>query len=82
LRFNNEKSRQRAKERIRARAASVSELMGRQISWEEAAQALVEGFEHALGWKLTPSELSETELKRAAELESNSYADPGWTQRV
>jgi lipoate-protein ligase A len=82
LRFKDEDARQRAKERIRARAASVSELMGRQISWEQAAQALQEGFKHALGWELAASELSETEFKRANELEASRYADSSWTERV
>lgn len=82
LRFEHEEARNQARERIRSRAASVSELLGRQVSWEQAAQALVKGFEDALGWTFETSQLSDAELKRAAELESSRYSESAWTERL
>ena len=37
---------------------SLSEAAGREVTWDEAAGALVEGFRHELGVRFTESQLS------------------------
>jgi lipoate-protein ligase A len=82
LRFPDEEAREKARVRVRTRAASVSELMGVPVSWEQAAGALIQGFEGALGWKLEESDLSARELERAYEFQVSRYASPLWTERI
>jgi lipoate-protein ligase A len=82
LLFTDEEIRQRAKERVQSRAASVGELLNSEVSWERAADALIRGFEHALGWEFKEISLSKVELDRAAELEKSRYANPQWTERL
>ncbi len=65
-----------------SRAASVDQLADLQVTWARAAQALVRGFEEALGWEFEEHSLTPNELDRAAELERNRYANPDWTQRL
>lgn len=82
LRFADEAARQRARERVLARAASVGQLIHEEIRWEHAAQALIRGFEDALGWEFEPSSLTSAELERASELEDTRYGNQEWTERI
>jgi lipoate-protein ligase A len=82
LRYENEDARRSAKDRVRSRAASVSELLGTQISWERAADAMIRGFEDVLDWRLEETSLSNAELDRAADLKTIRYANSEWNQRV
>jgi len=68
--------------RIRDRATTVSEALGREVGWEEAAQALIAGFAQALHLELEPAELTVEERIWAEELRANKYAHPGWTFRL
>lgn len=82
LQFQEEQSRQRARERIKVRAASLSELAGSKVTWEQAANALRKGFEHALGWHLDEQLPTQAELDRASELKHSRYSNPDWTARI
>jgi lipoate-protein ligase A len=82
LRFNDEQARQSAKRRVLARAATASELLDEQVTWERAARALRRGFEEALGWDLEISDLTDSEHDRAVELETIRYGDAQWTERI
>lgn len=82
LRFQDEETRQKAKERVLLRAASVSELIGSEVTWQQAAQALVRGFEHTLGWDLQEDSLTQSEQAHAVELQRSRYSNPEWTQRI
>lgn len=82
LRFENEAARELAAKRLIERAATVESALGRQVSWETAAQAFVEAFEAQLGLKFERGELSESESRRAEELVKEKYAHPSWTERV
>lgn len=62
-------------------ALSVSELLGRPVSYEELSAAIVQGFARALGVTLTPAELSPAEQADAARLRAEKYATEAWTQR-
>lgn len=82
LHFADEQAREEAKARVRSRAALVSDLVDAVVSWEAAADALVQGFIGALGWELEEADLSDRELERASELQASRYANPHWTRRI
>ncbi len=62
-------------------AMSVSELLGRPVSYEELADAVVRGFAEALGVDLREEALSAEERAVAARLRAEKYATREWTQR-
>lgn len=80
--FEDESARQNAKERLLSRATTVQAVLGVEISWETAAQALVKGFEAELGIQFEDSELTPSEIQRADELVKEKYAHAAWTERI
>ena len=82
LTFDSEVARMAAREQLRARAVTLSEILGRTVGWEEAAQALSQGMAQALEIELTPGALSPAELARRDALEQRTYASETWTARI
>lgn len=82
LKFENEAAREHAARRLLERATTVESALGREVSWETAAQAFVEAFEAQLGLRFERGELSDSESKRAEELVKEKYDHPSWTERV
>ena len=82
LRFPDEAARQSRVERLRSKASTVEELLGRTVAWEEAAGALRDGFAESLGLKFDEGELSRVEADRTDQLVRERYAHPEWTGRV
>ena len=80
--FEDEAARANARAKLRQRAATVEELAGRPISWQEAAEAFVAGFHEALGLDLVPGEIKPSEQSRAEALRAERYAHPAWTRRI
>jgi len=68
--------------RVRARAATVEEALGRAVAWDEAAEALAAGFAEALNLRLEPGTLTDKERDWAEELRVEKYAAEEWTGRV
>jgi len=71
-----------APERVRARAATLESALGRQVEWDEAAEALVVGFSTALNLTFERGELTPEEQSWVAELRDAKYADGTWTWRL
>jgi lipoate-protein ligase A len=82
LRYEDEAARQEAAERVRARAATAADGLGRAPSYAEAAAAFVRGFSEALNIELVEGELSADEEAAAARYEAERYANAGWMERV
>lgn len=82
LRYEGEPERREAGGRLQAKAATVEGVLGRPVSWEEAAQAFETGFRRGIGVELRPGEISAGESERAVALESKRYASAGWTARL
>jgi len=61
------------------RVTNVFKELGRELSVEEVVEALVKGFEGALGVKLVEGELTAHELRLAEELRSK-YASKEWLE--
>jgi lipoate-protein ligase A len=79
--FENESAKQNASKRLLERATTVESALGREVSWETAAQAFVHAFEAQLGLNLERGKLSESESKRTEELVRGKYDHPSWTER-
>jgi lipoate-protein ligase A len=60
-----------------AQAASLQEALGRPVSWDELAEALVSGFVRAWAIEVRPGELTADEEELARRLERECYAGPG-----
>jgi len=65
--------------RVRARAWTLEEALGRAPRWDEAANALVAGFAQALNLVLEPASLTVAERAQAQVLRSQKYATEEWT---
>ena len=81
LAFEDEAAREEARTRVAGRAATLEEALGRAVSFQEAAQAMQEGFARALNLKLQPGRLSAAEQAEAARLRAEKYAADEWTQK-
>ena len=82
LQFGSEGGRTSAAEALRHRAATVEDLLGKPLSWQRAAQALSEGFRHALDLQLELGDPSPAELTRAEELKGERFTNAQWTERM
>jgi len=80
--FPDEAAREKAVQRLLARATTVETVLGREVDWDTAAQAFIRAFEAQLGLSFEEGELSEIELSRAEELVREKYAHPSWTERI
>jgi lipoate-protein ligase A len=79
--FPNEASRKSADQRVLARATTAESILGRPLSWDQAAQAFSAAIAAVLNLKLAPSQLTPAEEERAAELVRKKYGNFGWTGR-
>ena len=82
LTFPSQDERHSAAERLLTRAITVENILGRAISFQQASQCFVCGFERALDLVFEIRDLSDGERQRAAELVAVKYAHPTWTERV
>ncbi len=80
--FADESARRDAADRLLARATTVESVLGREVLWNDAAQAFVWAFETALDLKLEMGSLTDSERGRADELVREKYDHANWTQRV
>jgi len=82
LRFDSETERERVRGRIRERATTVQAVLGRAVTWDEAAHALRQGFAEALYLEFTEAALSPEEQAAAEKLCTEKYAAREWNERV
>jgi len=68
--------------RVRARASTVEGVLGRALSFDEAAEAIARGFTSALNVELAPGDLSPLERAWADELKRTKYATDEWNRRL
>lgn len=70
------------KTRVRARAATVELVLGRAVSFDEAAASVTRGMALALNLELEPGELVPQERAWASELQQTKYATDEWNRRL
>ncbi|MFN2297322.1 MAG: biotin/lipoate A/B protein ligase family protein [Anaerolineales bacterium] len=69
-------------ERIRRRAVTLADLLGREVPWTEAAEAVARGFAETFEIQMQRGELTEQEKTRTGELARRKYGSEEWTGRV
>ena len=80
--FDTEAAREAARTRLRQRAATVGEALGRDVGWQAAATALARGCAEVLNVQWVEAPLSADEAARAAQLREEKYAHPAWNRRL
>jgi lipoate-protein ligase A len=78
LKVPSEKIRDKMIESALERVTSVNRFLGRDVSFEEIKQALIEGFERSFGIELVPGETLEFEEELAARLRAEKYSTKEW----
>ena len=81
LKFQDETQRQETASKLFKRATTIQSILNRTISWQEIADAVIEGFEKTLNIYFSDSKLSVLELKRAEDLVRNKYGNKEWTYK-
>lgn len=76
--FPSQEARARLVRDLERRVVSLSEALGRPVTYEETAAALGEGFAEALDLTFVPGELSEAEQAMAIYLRATKYSTDGW----
>lgn len=64
------------------RATTAEALLGRPVTFTEAAEALAQGFKEALGIDLLLGEITAAELATATSLQNAVYANSQWTGKA
>ncbi|MCS7248030.1 MAG: lipoate--protein ligase family protein [Anaerolineales bacterium] len=82
LNFPDENARLAARERLKAHAATAEQVLGEAISWQQAADAMIQGFELALDLRFVKADLTGFEIARAEELYHEKYTSLGWNHRL
>lgn len=65
-----------------ARACTLEQALGREVSFHEAADALAQGFASALDLRLEPSDLTQDERTLVERLRREQYASDDWNRRI
>lgn len=81
LKFPSRESRKRAKAAFAAKATSIREALGRNVSFLEASEAIALGLQDALGITFVEGDLTPFELETAERLARTKYARLDWHQR-
>jgi lipoate-protein ligase A len=81
LHLGDVEERYRMRADLRNRATTLAMALGREVSFEEAAAALANGFTQTLNLTLSNSQLSSWEINRASELRAEKYAAESWAYR-
>jgi lipoate-protein ligase A len=65
-----------------ARACTLEQALGREVSFHEAADALAQGFASALVLRLESSDLTQDERILVERLRREQYASDDWNRRI
>jgi lipoate-protein ligase A len=82
LRYESPSLRKQAAVKLLSKAATVENTLGRQVTWKDAADAFISGFEKGLNIKCIIGELTPTEMIETEQLVLDKYGNPSWTQQT
>ena len=82
LKYSNSDQRDQAAAVLLQKAATVEGVMGREVSWDEAAKAFQIGFQNTLNLHFSQSDLSSSEKEVAQLLAKTQYGDQRWTAQL
>jgi lipoyl(octanoyl) transferase len=69
-------------ERIHLRAATLGELLGREVTWREAADAVCRGFAETFEIAFLREDLNQKEKSRAEDLAREKFGNDAWTRKI
>lgn len=75
LAFADEAARERARTRVRTRAITLSEALGRDVEWREAADAITRGFAGTLDIQFIPAAYTDWEWEQTQHLAAQAYSN-------
>ncbi|MFP4323273.1 MAG: biotin/lipoate A/B protein ligase family protein [Anaerolineales bacterium] len=81
LQYADEAARHMARQQVYQRATTLAEVLPSVVTWEQAAQAMRQGFENTFGLELQEETLSASEALRAEQLRHERYHQTAWTAR-
>lgn len=81
LAYPDDNSREQAKVKVLERATTLEQVLGKRISWQKAAEVLVEGFVQTFGIEFEVGELSNTEIETTEQLLQERYEQADWTHK-
>ncbi|MCA9939148.1 MAG: lipoate--protein ligase family protein [Anaerolineales bacterium] len=82
LHFDQPGQRTATRLRLRYRATTVMQSLGRRVEFADAVNFMREGFARRLNLELVAGELSAAEQARAAEIRREKFANDAWTRRI
>jgi lipoate-protein ligase A len=77
--YASELEREQAKTQVRARATTLADVLGESVSWQTAADALVNGFGQTFNIDFSETSLSPEQRAHAERLTADIYAAEAWT---
>lgn len=81
LAYPDEISREQAKLKVQERATTLEQILGEKISWQTAAEALVQGFIDTFDIDFEAGTLSELEADATKKLAQERYGNPEWIHK-
>jgi len=81
LKVPSEKMRDKIVQDVKQRVTGISDVLGREVGFEETSEALASGFVDALGCTLVPGAFTATELALAEQLAQDKYASAKWNEK-
>jgi lipoate-protein ligase A len=82
LSFSDMQNRSDAATRLLSHATTAQKVLETNITWQDAAQAFIFGFQSELNLDLLPAELSHDEVTRIENLVQEKYTHPSWLERI
>lgn len=79
--YPDEETRASAKAHVRTRAATLEDVLKREVAWETAATAVADGFRGVFDLELAEETLSAEERATADDLTRATYGHDSWTLR-
>lgn len=81
LAYPDEHSREQAKLKVRERATTLEQVLGETVSWQNAADILVEGFVQTFRIEFELGKLSNIEIEAREQLLRERYENPEWIHK-
>ena len=78
LKVPSEKIRDKLIKSVEERVTSINAVLGREVSFKELKDALIDGFEDSFGIELTPGNITDFEEDLAQKLKAEKYATREW----
>ena len=82
LAYPDEGSRTASQERLLLHATTAERILMKKVSWQEAADAFILGFQTELNLDFLHVSLSAMEISRTEQLIQEKYTHPSWLERI